>query len=253
MQTGRDSFLLGPSGYGYLHPSIIDPTDPVLEDFVLRTTAAADLLSASAYVHWDDPSSPYSNSNLTSTVTTATGDWSENMQLQQYIGQFDGSSITAVFSPVAPSGSVNSLVTFREVYRWSGDDPVSNVASVLGALQNGTMGYLYLLPDVAMAEVEALARALPGHVRLVGYRELSALQHARLGQTSRSATLSASAIAAIFVGAVLVVAICCFGAVILVRHWRAKEARQSINMVPMRTAGMEQTSSDSPSDDVQRQ
>ncbi len=61
LQTGKDSFLMGPSGYGYLLPSIINPSNPLLEDFVLRTTAAADVLSASAYVHWDAPTSPYSN------------------------------------------------------------------------------------------------------------------------------------------------------------------------------------------------
>lgn len=44
--TGRDSFVMGPSGFGFLHPSIISPADPLVDALVNRTIAAAALLSA---------------------------------------------------------------------------------------------------------------------------------------------------------------------------------------------------------------
>ena len=44
---------MGPSGYGFLHPGIIDNDDPALGALVDQTLAAAALLSTSAYVHWD--------------------------------------------------------------------------------------------------------------------------------------------------------------------------------------------------------
>ena len=44
---------MGPSGYGFLHPGIIDVKDPALDALVAQTLAAAALLSTSAYVHWD--------------------------------------------------------------------------------------------------------------------------------------------------------------------------------------------------------
>ena len=53
VKTGRDSFLLGPSGAGFLHPSTIDAQDPLLQHFVNKTLDALDLLGASAFVLWD--------------------------------------------------------------------------------------------------------------------------------------------------------------------------------------------------------
>ena len=53
-KTGQDSFLLGPSGYGFLHPGQIPTKDHLLPKFVDLTVDALHMLSASAYVHWDD-------------------------------------------------------------------------------------------------------------------------------------------------------------------------------------------------------
>ena len=53
-RTGQDSFLLGPSGYGFLHPSIIPDSDPLLPQYVNATLEALRNLSMSAYVHWDE-------------------------------------------------------------------------------------------------------------------------------------------------------------------------------------------------------
>ena len=44
---------MGPSGYGFLHPGIIDAGEPALNTLVNQTLAAAALLDTSAYVHWD--------------------------------------------------------------------------------------------------------------------------------------------------------------------------------------------------------
>ena len=52
--TGRDSFVMGPSGYGFLHPGLIAEDSPLLPVIVNATLGAAALLSTSAYVHWDD-------------------------------------------------------------------------------------------------------------------------------------------------------------------------------------------------------
>ena len=52
-ETGRDSFLMGPSGYGFLHPSAIDSNSSLLMNFVQETVAAAKKLDMSSFVHWD--------------------------------------------------------------------------------------------------------------------------------------------------------------------------------------------------------
>ena len=57
-QTGRDAFLMGPSGYGFLHPGCISEDSPALPALVNATLGAAALLSASGYVHWDDYDNP---------------------------------------------------------------------------------------------------------------------------------------------------------------------------------------------------
>ncbi len=48
--TGKDSFLMGPSGFGFMHPSIIAPDDPLVDQMISRTAAAAAMLSSSACV-----------------------------------------------------------------------------------------------------------------------------------------------------------------------------------------------------------
>lgn len=51
--TGKDTFLMGPSGFGFLHPAAIRSESPRLSDFVRETVTAAQNLSMTAYVHWD--------------------------------------------------------------------------------------------------------------------------------------------------------------------------------------------------------
>ena len=50
---GYDSFLMGPSGYGYLFPGNITD-EAARRDFARRTISAAEMLSMQGYVHWDE-------------------------------------------------------------------------------------------------------------------------------------------------------------------------------------------------------
>ncbi len=45
---------MGPSGFGFLHPSAIASGDPLREAMIKLTAAAADQLDMTAYVHWDE-------------------------------------------------------------------------------------------------------------------------------------------------------------------------------------------------------
>lgn len=52
-KTGKDTFLMGPSGYGFLHPAAIASNDSLLDKFVNETVADAEQLGMTGYVHWD--------------------------------------------------------------------------------------------------------------------------------------------------------------------------------------------------------
>lgn len=65
-KTGQDSFLLGPSGAGFLHPSLINASDPLLQGFVNETLDALKLLGASAYVQWDEYNNLFNNTGQVS-------------------------------------------------------------------------------------------------------------------------------------------------------------------------------------------
>ncbi|EIE20344.1 hypothetical protein COCSUDRAFT_3563 [Coccomyxa subellipsoidea C-169] len=64
--TGKDSFLMGPSGFGFMHPSIIAPDDPLVDQMISRTAAAAAMLSSSALwatgnsLSWQSPEGHFS-------------------------------------------------------------------------------------------------------------------------------------------------------------------------------------------------
>ncbi len=118
--------------------------------------------------------------------------------MHAYLGRLSNTSIQTVFSPITPyvPAKIGSLETFREVYRWLGpQDPGVSVAQKLGELPRGSLGYLYKLPDISMALVEELARNLPSHVQLVGYRELAELAKSRralLGESADGGTDAAA-------------------------------------------------------------
>lgn len=108
--------------------------------------------------------------------------------MRRYLDRFSNSSIQAVFSPITPyvPPKIGSLETFRELHRWFGKESGISVAQELSKLPRGSLGYLYKLPDVGLEQVEVLAKALPEHVHLVGYRELAQLAR------SKSRALSAA-------------------------------------------------------------
>ena len=222
-KTGKDGFLLGPSGYGFLHPSLISPDDALLGAFINRTEAAANLLATSAYVHWDD----YDNACLGNTVSDQTSassalqkPWPYNgsrpasgtkalqgcgeygcldssahstssggaagvcrnlneADMERYLRRFDGTDIAAVFSPIMPfvPQRIGGLATFRELYRWFSKETGASLAKRLGRYRRGTIGYVYMIPDVSMDSMEDLSQNLPDHVQLVGYRELMDISH----------------------------------------------------------------------------
>ena len=45
--------MMGPSGFGFIHPAAIASNESVLADFVVNTVDAAEQLSMSSYVLWD--------------------------------------------------------------------------------------------------------------------------------------------------------------------------------------------------------
>ena len=94
-----------------------------------------------------------------------------------YLSRFNNSAIQSVFSPIQPAvpAYIGNLETFTEVHRWFGSETAARVAVDLARLRKGSLAYVYKLPDVGIDQVEVLARALPPHVQLVGYRELAEL------------------------------------------------------------------------------
>ena len=67
-KTGNDTFLMGPSGYGFLHPALIPIDSPLLTEFVTNTVEAAQQLSMTSYVHWDVDDNGLSHRQVTPSV-----------------------------------------------------------------------------------------------------------------------------------------------------------------------------------------
>lgn len=214
---------MGPSGFGFTHPSAIAVQDSIRQTLVKLTAHAASSLDMIAYVHWDDYNNEASkqapverdvtdsstpklhqqgflagslsdinrqdqNQQLSYSTSMVTDELypdgvvsnQNTFAMEQYIAEFVNSSIRAVFSPITPfvHQHIGDVVTFRELVRWtnsaSATPPV--IAEMLNKLPEGTMAYVYKLPDVSMHEVEALGKILQGtHVKLVGHRELVSL------------------------------------------------------------------------------
>lgn len=154
--AGRDSFLLGPTGYGYFHPGKVDDVN-VVQSFVDATARDAAALDMQAFIFWDDYHQPRRN--------------------QAYVRRFSGTAVRSVFSPVLPYMPLwltDELTTFAEQYRWFADNSTSHLAEFLNQrTPRGRLGYVHKIFDVPYERVEALAAALQPHVQLVGHRELA--------------------------------------------------------------------------------
>lgn len=205
---------MGPSGYGFLHPSIIGASDPVRQDFINLTQAAAAALDMNAYVHWDDYNNALlaSTSNLTEYSVDSGEDYSaveldghttrslaeiadglganavskedpNTLAMEAYLRHFDNTDIQTVFSPVMPyvEDWVGNVAVFRELIRWTDPNTEQSVANQLLALPRGTLGYIYQLPEVDMQSVEKLGGLLQGtNVTLVDHRHLRTVALAKI-------------------------------------------------------------------------
>lgn len=155
---GYDSFLMGPSGFGYLFPGAIEANASRLE-FGRRTAEAAHALGMQAYVHWDvdrrmDPS--------TTRRTTAA------------VAMYNGSAIRGVFmlgsDPIADT--VGDVVVINHPALPWGWENATAAAKTLNGLPRGTITYVYANMKADIAAPDALAAALESHVKLLGHREL---------------------------------------------------------------------------------
>ena len=181
-KTGRDSFLLGPSGYGFLHPSLIHSADPLLAAFINKTEAAANLLDTSAYVHWDDYDNGCMTSGAADVSSTEVASCKNELDMERYLRRLAGTNIKSVFSPILPfvPRHIGELATFRELYRWFGTETGASLARRLGKYRRGSIGYVYMIPGVSMDSMEELGREIPEHVELVGHRELAEISRGML-------------------------------------------------------------------------
>lgn len=148
-KTGRDSFLMGPSGYGYLYPANIQSAD-VQQAFAAATAAAADQLGMEGYVHWDLPNP---------------------RRVQTFLKLLDGTAVRSVFvDPTAAIGIPDSVGSVGVVKHTSLD------AGAISKLPKGGFHFVYQIWDRPLEDLSSLAAGVAEHVELVGYRELIALQ-----------------------------------------------------------------------------
>ncbi|KAK9793994.1 hypothetical protein WJX73_001371 [Symbiochloris irregularis] len=182
--TGQDSFLLGPSGAGFLHPSLIDASDPLVQVFINQTLDALKLLGASAWVQWDEYDN-HARRSGTASLEQARGTQRLHQPLQEeamqaYVSRFKGTGV-AVFSPITPylpPWVDDGIPTFTEWVRWFASKPTKEVADFLnGEGLKGELGFMYMIIDIGMDRLRELMPLLEAHVELVGYRELVQLAH----------------------------------------------------------------------------
>jgi len=155
-----DSFLMGPSGYGFLHPSS-NTKQAILRNL---TVEAAEKLDMCAYVHWDN--------------------YSQEPAMEGTVAAYAHTTIRGIFSPVQPAVPpvvAKDIVTFSETKRWFTQDNPEDIAKHLNSLKPGSTVFLYKIHDVSFADVEAMAAALSSNVVLVGHRELIAMMRTHYG------------------------------------------------------------------------
>jgi hypothetical protein len=155
---GYDSFLMGPSGYGYLFPGAIEEAASRLE-FGRRTAEAAHALGMEAYVHWDV------DKRMDPMTTQRTTD---------AVAMYNGTAIRGVFmigsDPIADA--VGDVVVINHPALPWGWDNATAAASTLNALPRGTVTYVYANMKADPQAADALATRLEPHVKLLGHREL---------------------------------------------------------------------------------
>ena len=173
--TGRDSFMMGPSGFGYTFPSAISPPSKQAS-FANATAAAASELGWEAYVHWD---------RIGQTVPgppDQPGAASDTKALIEYLTRFNGTAVKGAFIRFPESKdlpeSIGSLMVIK-AHQALDQPPPDIAASVNAEFMRGSTTFLYEIWDTDMEQ--SWAGALAEHVELVGHRELIDLQRQRLG------------------------------------------------------------------------
>ncbi|MFW5985229.1 MAG: hypothetical protein ACOCQ1_03015 [Halanaerobiaceae bacterium] len=154
-ESGQDSFLMGPSGYAFVHPSHYADMDW----FAKKTSTAAKKLDMEGYVHWDE----YNN----------------KQGMVEAIKAYSGSEIKGIFTPITPrvSSWINDIRIFQERYRLNihqeePDEKLSEMINNLNSLSPGELTYVYVIHHSPLDKLEIVPEQLEDHIELVGYREL---------------------------------------------------------------------------------
>jgi hypothetical protein len=198
--TPADSFLMGPSGYGYVYPSMMDPVDKgTLAD---ATADAGRRFDMAGYMHWECTPDQYPGSECTAAQGYAKAP--AFLKLMASRVSAGGPDVAFVAERVVPSGLIgdgpaaHKLAVVEELtVNWATNgfhglraspggsqrqrlaapitDPLE-LAKELKAKPKGSIGYVYKIWSVNFTTVEALAADLNGsHVRLVDHRALKRL------------------------------------------------------------------------------
>jgi hypothetical protein len=164
---GYDSFLMGPSGYGYTFPGAMSD-ESAREVFARRTVDAAHELGMQAYVHWD--------------VDQAL-DKKSRERTEAAVALYNGSAIRGAFMLGSdPIDDVvgDVMVVNKPALPW-GFENASMAAATLNALKRGTITYVYTNMKTDPTLVDEMARQLEPHVVLLGHRELIRVAQMRHG------------------------------------------------------------------------
>ena len=152
---GYDSFLMGPSGFGYLFPGQIK-SDEARFDFARKTARAARQLDMQAYVHWDQDQ-PYSRERTEAAVAL-----------------YNGTAIRGAFmlgsNPIA--NMIGDVVAVNKPALPWGFQNASAAAIKLNELPLGSITYVYFNMKADPSLVDELAARLEPRVVLLGHREL---------------------------------------------------------------------------------
>ncbi|MGE0827543.1 MAG: hypothetical protein AB7G75_35100 [Candidatus Binatia bacterium] len=160
-----DTFLMGPSGYGFLDPGV----NPRHSDFAQETATAASSLDMLGYVHWDHNTDGARRS------------------IPKYA---DHVSIRGVFNAHGLDGMEHGIAMLPELIRWRSDDTTTAIAAALSDRDwVGKLGYVYVQPGPNLVHVHDMVSRLRPHVNVVGYRELICLSRQKERQMVRVGAL----------------------------------------------------------------
>ncbi|MGI8906641.1 MAG: hypothetical protein ACR2IE_09150 [Candidatus Sumerlaeaceae bacterium] len=157
-QAGPVDFLMGPSGYGYLHPTL----NPYHASFVTSTSLAAQSMITNCYVHWDE--------------------YNKKPELEQTVAAYNGSAVAGVLCPILPQPAevVNGVVTFPEIHRLSATEALSSAAAAINGSAS-RYGYIYVIWSQSTSRIRDLKLLLASDIELVTAREMVGIRRTELG------------------------------------------------------------------------